>query len=330
MENSNIKFRYIDLFKYFFSLCVVAIHIHPLVNVQNTIVLSLYNFILSLSVPFFFCSIGFFIEEKSKTNDKKIDIIKKNIKKYIKIYISFSIIYLPFAIYFFIHNNYNIFYSILDYLRGFFIIGENYNSWILWFILSAIYSLLLILFFIKNNYSYKKIFIISIILFLFGLFIDATISNDFFINMSFLSNTFKKVISTGRLFYSPLYIIIGMFISKNKNKTCKKNIYIIIFVLTIFFSFLIGNRINTIFIPIAIYSLFSFLTMIKKEIKIKTIGFRNLSKYLYFWHLFIWGLFSLLLYQGLQFGLVWYIITITIIHIMYLFIKLFKKKGCLA
>lgn len=67
---TDIKDRYsyyfIDIFKGVFAVCVIAVHSHPLNNVTNQIVIDLYNFIISLAVPFFFCVSGMFLSEKIK------------------------------------------------------------------------------------------------------------------------------------------------------------------------------------------------------------------------------------------------------------------------
>ena len=48
----------IDICKFIMSICVVAIHIHPLANCNNDLLLSVYNNIVSLAGSFFF----FFLE----------------------------------------------------------------------------------------------------------------------------------------------------------------------------------------------------------------------------------------------------------------------------
>ncbi|ODM13342.1 hypothetical protein BEH84_01057 [Eisenbergiella tayi] len=54
----------IDICKFIMSICVVAIHIHPLANCNNDLLLSVYNNIVSLAVPFFLLQqdIFYFIE----------------------------------------------------------------------------------------------------------------------------------------------------------------------------------------------------------------------------------------------------------------------------
>ena len=45
--------------------------------------------------------------------------------------------------------------SVLMYIRGFFFWGEQYNSWPLWYLLSTVYALMLILLLLRRKLSYR-------------------------------------------------------------------------------------------------------------------------------------------------------------------------------
>ena len=64
------KYNSIDLTKFIMSIFVVAIHIHPFENCDNQIILSIYNSLVALAVPFFFISSGFLVAAKC---DAKLD-----------------------------------------------------------------------------------------------------------------------------------------------------------------------------------------------------------------------------------------------------------------
>ena len=55
----------IDIMKAVFSLCVIAIHTNPILQVNNQIILDLYGFVVSLAVPFFLYSYRFLGREEA-------------------------------------------------------------------------------------------------------------------------------------------------------------------------------------------------------------------------------------------------------------------------
>lgn len=137
MKLSN-QYDSINLFKFIMSLCVVAIHVNPMVAINNEIVLRVYGLIVNSAVPFFFLASGYLFYNISGIND--LNKLKHRICKLIKSYVFWSVIYLPLAVYDYIVSGYSIIKSIFLYINGFFLIGEHYNSWMLWFLLSMIYG----------------------------------------------------------------------------------------------------------------------------------------------------------------------------------------------
>ena len=146
MEEKN-NYNSIDLFKFIFSICVIAIHTHPLESIDNKLILNLYDAIVQLSVPFFFISTGFLIGRNNIASGKECNdtsLIKKSLIKTTNLYIFWSIIYLPLAILEYIKSGRSIVYDALLYVRDFLFVGQHYNSWMLWYLLSCIYSLIFI------------------------------------------------------------------------------------------------------------------------------------------------------------------------------------------
>lgn len=54
----------IDIAKFVFAMCVIAIHTTPLINYNDKIVLGVYESFVRMAVPFFFITSGFFIGTK--------------------------------------------------------------------------------------------------------------------------------------------------------------------------------------------------------------------------------------------------------------------------
>lgn len=183
MNNKELKEKYnqLDLFKFIMAIIVVAIHTAPLINCYNETILTIYNNITSLAVPFFFLSAGFLLGKKlccATNEEEKYVNIKKYLYKMLKLYIYWSIIYLPLAIVDYIKNNYTISYLVLSYIKNLFLVGEHYNSYVLWYLLATIYATIFILIMTKLKVKRYKIIIISVMLFLIGSCIDVIISTQ--------------------------------------------------------------------------------------------------------------------------------------------------------
>ena len=154
------KYNSIDLYKLIMAFCVVAIHTCPLNNYKNEIVLAIYNSFVDIAVPFFFLASGFLLANKFQypfDSDNNIQYIRNYLLRIIKLYVMWSLIYLPLAIWHYISTQTNVIKSVLSYIRGFVFIGEHYNSWPLWYLLSTIYALALIIFLLKRKSTFKTI-----------------------------------------------------------------------------------------------------------------------------------------------------------------------------
>lgn len=157
------KYNAIDLTKFIMAIFVIAVHTYPLVGINNTTVLDVYKSIVYIAVPFFFIVSSYFLFMKvnKSDEDKGKEIIILYIKKMIKLYIIWNIIFLPMAIYEYNKEGYSLVKSVMFYIRGFLLVGEHYYSWPLWYLLSTIYSAIFILVLKKKNIKEKNILINS-------------------------------------------------------------------------------------------------------------------------------------------------------------------------
>lgn len=80
------------------SFCVVAIHTNPLINCSSRLVLSIYDSVVELAVPFFFIVSGFLLAQKFDGKNNTT-IIYKQMKKILKMYLIWNLIYSPLEIY---------------------------------------------------------------------------------------------------------------------------------------------------------------------------------------------------------------------------------------
>jgi hypothetical protein len=284
----------IDLFKIIMAIFVVAIHTHPLKNYEFGFFGKIYGMFLSSAVPFFFISSGFLLFEKID-DLVNLERVWKYLIKIIKLYCIWTLIYMPLTVYDYIINDHSILMDLLLFIRGLFFIGEHYNSWILWYLLSLIYSIFLIGILLKFNVSLIKIYTISILLFTFGNIMTFLVTNinDLYGILKTIVKLYNYAFGNGRLFTGMFYVSAGIFIVKNK-----VNIN-----LAICLCIMLSGILCNIFAPpllssmsVAIYSIKLFIIVLKIQLRnnIMYKKLRESSTIFYFLHLICWSVYTII------------------------------------
>lgn len=153
------------------SVCVVAIHTQPLYSIQSIVVQRLFDTITSLAVPYFFSVSGFLLFSKIDANilsRKSMEVCKKYLSRVLSLYVIWNIIYLPITIFGFKENNMSFARYVLDCIRGFLFIGQQFYSWQLWYLLSVFFVIASICIMAEHKIKDKNIFKIMMAIFLMG------------------------------------------------------------------------------------------------------------------------------------------------------------------
>ena len=161
----------IDLLKFIMAVCVVAIHTQPLYSIQSIVVQRLFDTITSLAVPYFFSVSGFLLFSKIDANiscTKNMEVCKRYLSRVLSLYVIWNIIYLPITIFGFKENNMSFARYVLDCIRGFLFIGQQFYSWQLWYLLSVFFVIASICIMAEHKIEDKNIFKIMMALFLMG------------------------------------------------------------------------------------------------------------------------------------------------------------------
>ena len=291
-KNDNM----IDLVKFLMSIIVIMIHVHPFENFKNPLVGLVFTKLNLFAVPFFFVVFGFYLYRKMSilNSEEKLCYLKDKIKKFIKLYFIWSLIYLPITIYGLVNNGYGILFDVFSLIRGYFIIGENFDSWPLWFLLSLIYSLVFLYFLEKIKVSKKKTIFISLVICVFGFCISSFVTFDS--DQSFvllLQKIIKSTIGSGRILYGLGYIAVGEILFDKFNKKIElKNILLLLLFLILIFTFngFFSNFFNLFFMYNFVYLCLNLNLNIKKPL-----FFRKLSTVSYYTHMIFNFLFTLLI-----------------------------------
>ncbi len=228
MSTTDIKkkeYPGLDVLRIICAVLVVSIHFAPFGPWESVQPLN-YRFVQYFSrdaVPLFFMMSSFFYF-KRVINDGQID-MKASLSKcfsYFKQYLLWTVIYLFMIIKNYTHGR----ETIPELITDFFFCGSYFH---LWFMPALITGLLIVSCLYKCGLSSKKIFVISILLYIIGLFGQSYYGLLYGVreNASWfasLSDFYFKVFGTTRngLFEGTLFASLGLILSEQeKNKTEK-------------------------------------------------------------------------------------------------------------
>ena len=215
------KYAAIDIAKYVAALLVVCIHTYPFIDISETFNTYWLHIVCRLAVPFFFTVSGFFFFRKWEESheEENLENLKKYIKRLLIIYGIWTVIYLPYTIWNYVSQG-AAWYSIFGWIRDALINGSYYH---LWFFPAMIIGTLIVYELYKRK-GLMETLKISLILYIIGYFINiySPIWESLPI-VSLLYGFFTKTMVTARngLFFGPMFISIGLLLSKTKRLPSK-------------------------------------------------------------------------------------------------------------
>lgn len=309
------KYNSLDICKILMAICVVAIHTHPLEHCATIIVNNIYDSFVRMAVPFFFLSSGFLLAQKfeaSYTSQKNIAIVRKYLLKIIKMYVVWTVVYLPMAVYHFVSSGTSVLKAVLLYIRGFVFVGEQYNSWQLWYLLSTIYALVFILILIYFKITPKNAIIFSSIIFLISIGIDylsayADNSNTF---LELFIKMIKVSIGSGRILTGLFYLPLGSFLfQKQPNLKVSWSMLVSGYLLNVFVQ---NSYWSSFFVAISSIGLFCVINTITLPDSRVYPFVRKMSTIIYFLHMYVWSFYYALVYGEKTYGVDCFLVTIVI------------------
>ena len=248
-KSVDSNYKLIDLLKFICAFLVIGIHTR-LFQASNVALDKLFYYDISnYAVLFFYACTGYFLIAKQPEKELHTRLMLR-CKKVMKLYLVWSIIYLPLTICGWWIEDGGIKYWV-GCLRNYIFVGENFYSWTLWYLNGLIFALLLINILLKR-FSIKQIFGIGTFAYLVG--IGLNMLNDHLeslpLSLPRLVNLYFSLFVTTRngLFQSLVFVTLGMLIAEidqaNELKlSVKKWIFTgIIYIIKVGFS-LIGGRV---------------------------------------------------------------------------------------
>lgn len=213
-ENHNA----IDLMKFIMAFFVIAIHTGPMSNSTNSIIRAVYNFFSGSAVPFFFLVSGYLLGKKFTHSETDAAIVMQRLKKTVYTYVFWTFVYFPLAAIPWVKYKTPANFAFWGYVRNFFFVGEQYNSWPLWYLLSTIYALMFVWFLLKHNVGLKVIAALGMVLISLSFFIDDFISYSGVMpaSLGLIRKVLQSTIVSARVLRGIFYIPMGMLLSQYK------------------------------------------------------------------------------------------------------------------
>lgn len=226
------QYASIDIARYVSALLVVCIHTFPFLEISETFNTYFIHTVCRLAVPFFFTTSGFFFFRNydSENEDLNETRLKKALIRLFRIYLIWTIIYLPYTIFDYTHTGFHIKY-LFTYVRDFFLNGYYH----LWF-LPALMLADVIVYCLYKKKGLNFTLLITFILYFVGYLINVyTPIWESIPGISFFFGFFTKTLSTARngIFFGPMFIAIGLLLSRTRRLPKKVSLigFLISFVL---------------------------------------------------------------------------------------------------
>lgn len=171
-RSGRINFPDLDATKLLMALLVVEIHTRPLRDYPAAE--TLIEGVDSVAVPFFFIASAFLcfrgLDKSAFAEPSSYGAIRarKTISKLLRLYLTWTVIFLPVTLFGSLINGDSVAHGVAVFVRGMLLIGENYYSWPLWYLLASVIGFGLVYVFLRGGVRPRRVLLISLLLLLVG------------------------------------------------------------------------------------------------------------------------------------------------------------------
>lgn len=222
----EIKYNGIDVCKFIMSIFIVMLHTNFLLEISYNIHYMFQYAITRIGVPFFFIASGFLLYRKIDIRHVKLNMIHKYVIHLCRLYIIWTIIYMPIIVRDFINEGVGLFDGMVVFLHKFIIVGSYMH---LWFLNALIVSSIIVTLLLSFKMNFKNMFFIAWIGYLIALLNGGYYCIfDYFVSKETMiyevCKWFGKIFITARngICFGTLFFLMGVYISQNYIKLEKK------------------------------------------------------------------------------------------------------------
>ncbi len=216
----------IDLMKFLAAILVVSIHTRPFYDIDPRLGFVMENILTRIAVPFFFISSGYFFTDKVlslSTIKQKRKALGSFLLRIFQLYLLWSLIYMPYDLYYLYKETPSIKQVFFTYLRQFFVIGSHFHFW---YLPSLIYSTLLVYFFVEVN-RFRTLLAVCILLYVIGILGDSYFgllpkNTLLYQNYAFFLHYFDAMRTL--VFFGAIFVALGAVIAWYQPRFSKKRL----------------------------------------------------------------------------------------------------------
>lgn len=211
----------IDIAKFISAFFVICIHTGPLLDISVDANFVLVQVISRIAVPLFFIASGFLMFEKidlqREWNDyDNISVIKHYIGRIFKLYMLWTILYLPFSYMILRAGDGITLEAIIRYIRDFFFTGSFYHLWFLPALMLSVFVSYVLL----SKFKMSMALLIAFVLYVLGMFgnVYPKLLEQIPV-IDLLWKMYVTIFATTRngLFFGTMFITLGAYFSKQRS-----------------------------------------------------------------------------------------------------------------
>lgn len=255
--------------------------------------------LVETAVPYFFLASGFFLFRKlGDSREKDLKIIRNWIGSVLKLYLIWTAIYLPFTIIGFVQDGMVWYKAAVVFLRNLTLVGLNFLSWPLWYLLALVWGGVLIYIMRWMRIPVWGMFFVGVVLYLIAQLL----------HLEYQAFYLRLFMTTRNgVFLGLMYITAGGLISRCLSRLCVKGFVFLVAIVGV--GCFVGFQFFPYFLPLLAISIF-LLTLYwnfaaPSETIARQIG--STSKTIYLTHMLFAGSFRLIF--GIERGWVPFLIA---------------------
>ena len=161
------QYKSIDLAKFVCAILIIILHTAPFASYSRILTIGFRDIITPIAVPFFFVASGFIAFKKigGKSGEEQTQYVMKHLRRILTMYLIWSAVYFVFVVIKWTRLDDFSIWNILEYVKDFFFEG-SYST--IWFLPALLVATLLV-WLLRKKLSYKSIFIIACLVYIFTL-----------------------------------------------------------------------------------------------------------------------------------------------------------------
>lgn len=228
----------IDIMKIICVISIICMYTSMFSSLSNTMDFIVVQLFAKIAFPFFFMFASFFFFRKIDFSIPLSDYQnKKRLISYliniIKLYVIWTVLYLPFTIFNWIEEGFTIM-KLIDYLFDFLFVGSCPHLWIF----PALIFAIVLVYYLLQRFRVTEIFIIAFICYLIGMLIN--VYGGFlseFLMIGNIINTYESLFSTtvNGIFYAFIFVFLGMKLSLKRIPLKISNIVVRLVIFILFY-----------------------------------------------------------------------------------------------